>query len=223
MSAKSWPSTPGAPLLERQSAWACARMSSRLILWDGRLPLPGDDVVANQGGKHGTGITGDRSRQAIVSPVRHRHRRGDPVAEGQPGEAGRGGEEACPKDNRDGGVRQCALLGSLLARRRPRSAPHQSAFREALRQGIEERCRRRGGDLRSGVASDDALRAGKVDGSAGPAVTAPGPRSADLPTDGVDQPYPWPARRIRDRAYRKARGGSWPRPPLLSPLPTCPT
>ena len=28
--------------------------------------------------------------------------------------------------------------GSLLARCRPSSAPHQSAFREALRQGLEE-------------------------------------------------------------------------------------
>jgi hypothetical protein len=56
-------------------------------------------------------------------------------------------------------------LGSMLARCRPRSASHQSSFRQALRQGIEERCGRRGGDLRSSDASNDALRAGEVETS----------------------------------------------------------
>jgi hypothetical protein len=42
-----------------------------LILWDGRLPLPGDDTSPITGGKHGTRITGDRSRQAVVPHLRH--------------------------------------------------------------------------------------------------------------------------------------------------------
>ncbi len=87
-----------------------------------------------------------------------------------------------------------------LARRRLRGAPHQSSFREALCQGFEERCSRRGGDLRSGGASDVVLRAGEVDRPAGPAIAASRPRPADLLTDGFDQPYAWSARRIRDRA-----------------------
>src|SRR6516164_888083 len=129
-------------------------MSSRLILWDGRLPLPGDDTSPITEGEHGTRITGDRSRQASVSHLRHRHRRGHPIAQGQPGEAGRSGRQPGTDGNRDGGVCERALLGSMLARRRPPSASHQSSFRKALRQGIEERCGRRGGDLRSGDASN---------------------------------------------------------------------
>jgi transposase len=31
------------------------------MLWDGRLPLPGDDPVANQGGTNGIGVAGNRS------------------------------------------------------------------------------------------------------------------------------------------------------------------
>jgi hypothetical protein len=113
------------------------------------------------GGEHGTRIIGDRSRQAIVPPLRHRHRRHDPVKEGQPGEAGRGGQQPRTDGNRDGGLRQRALLGSMLAHRRSRGAPHQSSFCEALRQRLEERCGRRGGDFRSSDASDDALRSGE--------------------------------------------------------------
>src|SRR6516162_4446816 len=129
-------------------------MSSRLILWDGRLPLPGDDTSPITGGEHGTRITGDRSRQAGVPHLRYRHRRCNPVAEGQPGEAGRSGRRPGTDGNRDGGLRQRALLGSMLARRRPRGAPHQSSFCEAVRQRLEERCGRRGGDFRSSDASN---------------------------------------------------------------------
>ena len=42
-------------------------------------------------------------------------------------------------------------------------------------KALEERCGRRGGDLRSGDASDDALRAGEVEGPAGPAIAFIGP------------------------------------------------
>src|SRR5271170_8239910 len=175
-------------------------MSSRLILWDGRLPLPGDDAVANDRRRAWHWNYWRSISASDHSTFTHRHRRGDPVAEGQPGEAGRGGRQACTEGNRDGGVRQRTLLGALLARRRPRSAPNQSAFREALRQRLEERCGGRRADLRSGPASDDALCAGEVDRPAGLAVAASRPRPADLPTDGVDQPYPRPARRIRHRA-----------------------
>src|SRR5690349_7705770 len=59
--------------------------------------------------------------------------------------------------NRDGGLCQRALLGSMLARRRPRGAPDQSSFCEAVRQRLEERCGRRGGDFRSCDATDNAL------------------------------------------------------------------
>ena len=101
-----------------------------------------------------------------------------------------------------------------------RGAPHQSSFRKALRQGLEERCGRRRGDLRSGDASDDALRAGKVDRPAGSAIAASCPRPADLPTDGVDQPYARPARRIRHRAAARPVAVSRPRPPPPSPMPS---
>src|SRR6516165_7066332 len=56
--------------------------------------------------------------------------------------------------NREGSLRQRALLGSMLAQRRPRGAPHQSSFCEAVRQRLEERCGRRGGDFRSSDASN---------------------------------------------------------------------
>src|SRR5215467_3288111 len=169
-------------------------MSSRLILWDGRLPLPGDDTAPITGGEHGTRITGDRSRQAGVPHLRHRYRRCNSVEEGQPGEAGRSGRRPGTDSNRDGGLRQRALLGSMLAYRRPRGAPHQSSFCEAVRQRLEERCGRRGGDFRSSNASDNALRTGEVDGPAGPAIASSCPRPADLPTNGFDQSYPRPPR-----------------------------
>jgi hypothetical protein len=44
-------------------------------------------------------------------------------------------------------MRQRASLESMPARRRPRGAPHQPSFRKALRQGLEERCGRRGSAL----------------------------------------------------------------------------
>src|SRR6516225_12497809 len=106
--------------------------------------------------------------------------------------------------NRDGSLRQRALLGSILAQRRPRGAPHQSSFCEAVRQRLEERCGRRGGDFRSSDASDNALRTGEVDGPAGPAIASSCPRPADLPTNGCVQSYPRPPRQIRGRAAARS-------------------
>src|SRR5580700_6106026 len=45
----------------------------------------------------------------------------------------------------------------------------------------------------------DALRAGEVEGPAGPAIASSGPRPADLPTHGFDQPYARPPCRIWGR------------------------
>ena len=49
-------------------------------------------------------------------------------------------------------------------------ASHQPSFRQAVRQGLKERCERCGSYLRRGDASDDAFCSGEVAGSAEPSI-----------------------------------------------------
>jgi transposase len=68
--------------------------------------------------------------------------------------------------------RQRAFLGPPLSGRWPSSFADQSSFREAFRQGIQERCGGCGGNLRSRIAPDDAVRSGQVPGATGFAISS---------------------------------------------------
>ena len=58
---------------------------------------------------------------------------------------------------------------------------------EAVREAAEERRGRRGGDLRSGVAPDDALRGGEDAGAAGSGHAVPHARAAGSAAHADDQ------------------------------------
>lgn len=69
--------------------------------------------------------------------------------------------------DRCGSLFNSTLLGSRARDAGSRSSPDAAGIREALRQTPEERCRRCGGNLRSGDPSDHAVCGGEVDGTAG--------------------------------------------------------
>ena len=58
----------------------------------------------------------------------------------------------------DGGVRECAPLGPRDREARSRGEAGPAGLRQAVRSAAEERRGRRGGDLRGGLAADDALQ-----------------------------------------------------------------
>ena len=94
------------------------------------------------------------------------------------------GKQACASSHHWG-----REIGAALCRGEARSCgeAHPTDLREAVREAAEERRGRRGGDLRSGVAPDDALRGGEDAGAAGSGHAVPHARAAGSAAHADDQ------------------------------------
>ncbi len=101
--------------------------------------------------------------------------------------------------DRDGGLLRCASLGAGAFGARPRGAAHAGGIREAVCKARQDRQGGRGGDLRSGDAADDALRAGEVGGGSGGAARPQGAGLPHPPADPDREHDPCASRRVRDR------------------------
>src|SRR5208283_5194976 len=73
-----------------------------------------------------------------------------------------------------GGLRQCASLGAYVAALWAYGAADGAAVCEAVCEDEKKRCRRRGGDLRSGGPAEHALRTDQEHRAAGDSVSASG-------------------------------------------------
>ena len=87
----------------------------------------------------------------------------------------------------DGGLREFTPLGPRDRKARSCGEARPTDLREAVREAAEERRGRRGGDLRSGVAPDDALRGGEDAGAAGSGHAVPHARAAGSAAHADDQ------------------------------------
>ena len=116
--------------------------------------------------------------------------------EAEPGESvGLAGVAAALRGG-DGGLCECALLGPRDRQAGSRGEAGSAGLREAVRQAAEERRVGRGGDLRGGLASDDALCSGEDRGAAVSGHAVPHARTAGSPAHADDQRAAWTLGRV---------------------------
>jgi hypothetical protein len=118
------------------------------------------------------------------------------LAQDQSREAGRGDRGTGASNDRDGGLRERALLGPALSRRWMSGSSDQPRLREAVRQRIEERRGGRRRNLRGSHASDHALHPCQVGRTTGLAIAPSRARPSRLRSNRHYQSYAGAACRV---------------------------